>query len=358
MFYKDNWEETKQRMDAFWKMEMPDRPCMCMGVPRKGADPGPPPETEDYRQKWTDPEFVLKNFVHKCEKGAYVAETIPTDPLLVGYAFAYNAKLSFLKQTISHEPLFKTFEDSRNFDFDYSNDWGWLQTKKVLRTVAKAGKGRFPLGLPTLLQGNDLFSVLRNPANFLMDLMDHPDEVKQVLKKMNEDWMAATEECFDILEEEGIEGSSTWIGVWSPKKTVVLQSDVSCMMSPDMFDEFIMPEIEACAKRFDHVFYHLDGVDAIKHLDRLLEVPEIFGIQFGAGAGHSNGIETWLDMYKKIQAKGKGLRLPTQPKETLEMTIRELDPRGLYLLVSGVQSVEEAEAVLKKTENYTKKYWE
>ncbi|MEN8256177.1 MAG: hypothetical protein ABFR33_11990, partial [Verrucomicrobiota bacterium] len=334
-----------------------DRPAMRMGVPRDNAAVSPRPEPVDFKQKWTDPDFVVKSFIPTCEEGAYVAESIPTNPLLVGYAFAYNAELHFSKQTISHRQLFNSAEEYAAFDFDYENDWGWNQSKKVLRAMGRVGKGKFTVGIPTIIQGNDLLSVLRNPVNFLMDLVDEPDAVKKTLKKMNQDWIAATEECFDILKEEGIEGSTTWLGIWSPKKTVTLQSDVSCMMSPDMFDEFIMPEIEECAKRFDHAFYHLDGADAVKHLDRLLEVPEIFGIQFGAGVGHSNDIEEWLPMYKKIQAAGKGLCPPPLPKEKLELALRELNPRGLFLTVSGAGTIQGAESILKSAEEYTAKYW-
>ncbi|MBU8901535.1 MAG: hypothetical protein KOO69_02230 [Victivallales bacterium] len=355
MLYKENWEETKERMVAFWEGKFIDRPCISIHVPRNNKIT--PPEPESHKQKWTDSDFIIENFVAGYKSTAFGGEAIPSGTLLVGYALAYGAQLHFSEQTIFHEQLFKTVEDYSNFDFDYSDDWGWKQIQKVQKRLLEAGKDKFAVMNPVLLQSNDLFAVLRGTQDFLMDLVMNPDEVKKALKTMSDNWLAASLECCNISKAAGVEGTHFWPSLWSPKKGTCIQSDVSCMISPDMFEEFIVPELEAAAATFDHVFYHLDGTDAIKHLERVMEIPNIFGIQWSPGAGTSHEIEDWLPMYKKIQAKGKGLCPPPIPKEKLEFAIRELNPRGLVLSVQGAQSVDEANALLATAEKYTKKYW-
>ncbi len=129
------------------------------------------------------------------------------------------------------------------------------------------------------------------------------------------------------------------------------------MISPAMYDEFIVPELLQAADAIDHVFYHLDGPGAIRHVDRLLEMDGIFGIEWTPGAGECPDIEKWLDMYKKIQAKGKGLHPPSMPKAKLELAIKELNPKGLFLTIHDAQSVEEVEDILKQAEQLTAKYW-
>lgn len=45
--------------------------------------------------------------------------------------------------------------------------------------------------------------------------------------------------------------------------------DFSVMVSPAMFEEFILPELEATAGAFDHTTYHLDGLERLaRHLAR------------------------------------------------------------------------------------------
>ena len=81
----------------------------------------------------------------------------------------------------------------------------------------------------------------------------------------------------------------------------------------------------------DHAIYHLDGPGQISHLDMLLEINELDGIQRSPGdkAG-PRGSPKWYPYYKRILARGKNLVLWVQPEEVVPL-IRELGPRGLLL---------------------------
>ncbi len=66
-------------------------------------------------------------------------------------------------------------------------------------------------------------------------------------------------------------------------------------------------------------------------------------IQWVCGARNKPNIE-WLDLFKRIQAAGKGLWLSTNPEE-LKVYMKELRPEGMYYQI-GVGSPEEGERVL------------
>ena len=76
------------------------------------------------------------------------------------------------------------------------------------------------------------------------------------------------------------------------------------MIGPRMFDEFARPELEASCKKLDHAFYHLDGVGQLAHLDSLLTIKELKGVQWVPGEGKPQG-EAWPDVYRKIIGAGK-----------------------------------------------------
>ena len=355
MLYKEDWQETKERLTAFWDGQWINRPCIAMVYQSQEYVH---PQARDFEQKWTDPEFILQDHLAACKAHYFGGEACPTVVTMVGFAFAYNAPLIFTDRTILHKPIFKAVKDYQDFDFDYCQDWGWRQCQDVAGFLARAGVGEFggPAQL-AVLQANDLLAVLRGTENFLTDLVFNPNEVKAALKKMGDNWLKATLRLDEIAKTQGMEGSANWLNIWSPKTTAALESDVSCMISPAMFAEFIVPELVQAADAIDHVFYHLDGPDAIKHLDRILEIDGIFGIQWQPGAGQSTEIEDWLDLYKRIQAKGKGLFMPGIPKEKLEFAIKELNPKGLFLNVYGAESVEDVQETLKEAEKLTAKYW-
>ena len=65
------------------------------------------------------------------------------------------------------------------------------------------------------------------------------------------------------ITDRNQEGTTQWLGVWSPGKMYNVQSDFCCMISPALFERFIVPELETVCAYLDDVTYHLDGPGAI-----------------------------------------------------------------------------------------------
>ena len=60
----------------------------------------------------------------------------------------------------------------------------------------------------------------------------------------------------------------------------------------------------ASCKKLTNPFDHLDGVPQLKHLDSLLEIPELKGVQWVPGAGQP-GVSEWPEVYREIRDAGK-----------------------------------------------------
>jgi len=108
-----------------------------------------------------------------------------------------------------------------------------------------------------------------------------------------------------------------------------LQSDSSCLISPKDFNELILPSIEQQTEWIGRTMYHLDGPDAIRHLDSLLSLPKLSGIQWIPGAG-SPPMSEWIPLLKRIQKAGKLQHLICQKGEVRKL-LRELEPEGILL---------------------------
>ncbi|GAG07493.1 unnamed protein product, partial [marine sediment metagenome] len=78
--------------------------------------------------------------------------------------------------------------------------------------------------------------------------------------------------------------------------------------------------------------YHLDGPDALMHLDDLLSISTLTGIQWVPGAGKDlTCSDTWMPVYKKIQAAGKNVVMDLfERPESLTHFYKTLDPKLLY----------------------------
>ena len=96
--------------------------------------------------------------------------------------------------------------------------------------------------------------------------------------------------------------------IWGPGRTVKLQCDFSAMMSPDDFRAYIQPSLRQQAEKADCVLCHLDGPDAIKHLDALMEIDGIDALQWTSGdAGPDGTLPDWDVIYDKAILAGKSI---------------------------------------------------
>ena len=61
------------------------------------------------------------------------------------------------------------------------------------------------------------------------------------------------------------------------------------MISPKLFEELVMYELETQSQWLDYALYHLDGEQQVKHLDRILSVKGINAVQWTNVAGQPGG---------------------------------------------------------------------
>ena len=117
------------------------------------------------------------------------------------------------------------------------------------------------------------------------------------------------------------------------------------MVSKEMFDEVFLPGIVEECRHLDASIYHLDGPDALRHLDSLLAIKELNAIQWVYGAGRGIASD-WLHVYKRCQQAGKGIQLHIGLDE-LDCIMSNLRPEGVWMGVA-VGDRAQAEQVLKR----------
>jgi hypothetical protein len=116
------------------------------------------------------------------------------------------------------------------------------------------------------------------------------------------------------------------------------------MISPKMFEHLVLPDLIKCCDELDHAFYHLDGKGQIRHLDMLLSVERLRGIQWVPGDG-APPPEAWLPLLKRIRDAGKLCQVYVTLEGALTIA-RELGGKGFAFCIpyGRYASVDEAQA--------------
>lgn len=160
------------------------------------------------------------------------------------------------------------------------------------------------------------------------------------------------QELFDVVKDNNEGSVLSWMHLWAPKRMAQLQCDLSVMISPEMFNRFVMPELEELCDFLDYPVYHFDGQEQIRHLDSLLSIKNLKAIQWTHVVGQPQ-TSTFIPQLQKIQKAGKNLVLFPHVDEVVPL-LDNLSCRGLQMIIWGPQTEEEARDLLKLIEKHSK----
>ncbi len=358
--YKDNTEESIKRVDAFWNREVIDRvPIQAVVRPEELRNPpkedGKKLSNQELEQYWTDPDLVIPRLQGYMKKTYYGGEAFPVMyPVSINMvaitANYLGAPMKFVNRyTTWHEAIIDDPDNLPSFEFDPENRW-WKISKRLLEEAVARTDG-YHVGCPDLNGPTEALALLRYHEKLAVDFYDNPGYIKPSIDKITKTWFKYWQEITKITQKTG--GYFYWMGIYSDDvPSIDLQSDFSCMISKELFDQHFLPSIEEQTRLVDRTMYHLDGPGAIKHCDSLMALPGLNGIQWVQGAGGGSVLE-YLDLLKKIQAGGKLLFCYCE-KHELEQLLSELQPEGLFVVIQDLESREEADLLLKKAEQWTK----
>ena len=331
---------VQKRYDAFWNGEAIDRflTYVVVGNGNHNYLSADMSDEEYIRQKWKNIDARVKKSCEDYGNATYYLDGFPTQFVNFGpgsLAPTIGGNYQFAKNTVWFDcnPIITDWEHPPVLNFNPENDL-WQMTLEMTDKILDAGTAY--ASIADLGGTLDIVASLRGSENLLYDLYDYPDEIKAASKRVNELWKHA----YTVLANRTLarqDGTTSWMPVWCRGRYAPLQCDFSAMISPDMFAEFVLPDLKDLTEFLDNSIYHLDGIGEIPHLDHILSIPRLNAIQWTSGDGRPPVTdECWFEMYDKIQAAGKGLVLfADSDTDRLEKLLNHISPRGVFLSVGG-----------------------
>lgn len=344
------------RYEAFWNRAVADRPLVCMTLPRPHAgEELPAALTKRYpddRSRWLDLAGRVEREVWRVEHTDYLGDALPIVWPNMGpeiFSAWCGAGYEFGETTTWSTPSIEEWErDASHARFDAEHPL-FLAVLELTDRLIAAGRGRFIVGLTDFHAGGDHLAALRDPERLAIDLIEHPDWVKRMVDVATRDYFVAYDIFYDRVRAAGMPTTS-WLGLVSFGKYYIPSNDFSALISPAMFEEFFLEGIREECRFLDRSIYHLDGPDAIRHLDLVLGIEELDAVQFVPGAGNED-LAKWMPIYQRIQRAGKGVMVLDVTVDNLAILFEGLRPEGVFVGgVGGVRDRETADAVLRRFE--------
>ena len=227
------------------------------------------------------------------------------------------------------------------------NDW-FRRVCDIYQALANRSEGLVHLGMTDLGGNLDILASFRPSEELIFDLYDVPQDVERMAWEAHQIWWRYFEALNQVIQPAHL-GYTAWTPLYSETPYYMLQCDFSFMIGPEMFQQFCLPELQASCKKLANPFFHLDGPGMLKHLDSLLAIPELKGIQWIPGAGQPE-ITEWPDVYRRIRAAGKRVQFfasqSTLGWRALEVLVEQLGS-GEGIMMYGEAPPEDKTAVLE-----------
>lgn len=339
---KPDFAATIERFAAWWEGELRDRPPVTLSVTPRSSSNGPPLPRVTATDPALEPEVAVERAIREILRRDYVGDAFPA--LLPAAERGLPGALYPAARV--EEP-----SDWQRL-LDTSPDWespAWQALERITDLAIERSQGRFVVGLPSLTGATDLLATLRGHEPLCIDLLDHPALLRRVGERVAGDLAAGVERLSAKLERAGF-GSTSWLPFYHEGPAQVLACDFWCLVSSQVARDTIVPGILRELAPLERSLFHLDGTDALRHLDLLLEMPGLRAVQWAYGPAHGPA-RRWIEIYRRVLASGRAVQVMARDARDALDVLEALGGRGVWLDVEEVfASVDEATRFLREVE--------
>jgi len=384
--YYDHWAATRQKWINYWKHQNTGRPVMTViarrpevealsdGKPQDGGYLGQicqgnyyglPEELrwKDMEDKYQNAERIVARYRHFCQTHLFLAESFPNLNIDFGpgsLASYLGSDIGFKEDTVWFIPspdCAEGWEHAPKLTFNPENEW-LLKHLALAKECRRLAGDDFFVDMPDLMENVDTLASLRGAQDTLYDLLDEPEAVEKRIKEIDQIYYEYFDRFYDIIKDHEGGNAYTVFQIWGPGRTVKLQCDFSAMMSPEDFRAYIQPSLRQQAEKADCVLYHLDGPDAIKHMDALMEIEGIDALQWTSGdAGPDGTLPDWDVIYDKAILAGKSIWVKVYSGEfedwlkNVDRIVQKYGSHSLYLMFPEM-SLAQANTLIQYAEDH------
>lgn len=227
-------------------------------------------------------------------------------------------------------PCLDDYADRPPIKFDPGNPW-LRKLIEFTEALVATSNGRFPVALPQMRGPLDVLAALRTSEGMALDLIERPEAVRTVLGELTDLWIGIAEAVLEVIPPFA-GGYCTRMKMWAPGRAVTPQNDASSLISPQMYEEYLLPLDRRIVSRFPYHSFHLHSTEH-HQIDGLLTLENLTAIQLTLE--HTLGgpsLEVTLPAAARV-LQSKPLLLVALDVETAETCLAELPSAGLCLTI-------------------------
>ena len=316
------------------------------------------PEPKNLEEKWLSTDYRVKRAEAAAQNTYWGQDAIQCEFVNFGpgvQAALLGAPYKIEPDSIwfDTDPPIKSWDNLPGFTTDKNHEL-YKAIEDHTKALCAASKGRYIPSVTDIGGQYDVLFSLRG-EELLMDLIEYPEEVIKLENHLDDEFLKYARTLFEIVKDKGY---TSWMPLVSDAPYYPLQCDLSVMISPAMFEKFVLPSLDRVSKEIGNSIYHLDGPEEIAHLDMLLSLKHFHAVQWvplpnplpTGGALQYYNDELSFGVYRRcLKAGKKVVLLGVSPSQVADI-YNNVGTDGVYIL-THCPSRKEADQLIEHANN-------
>lgn len=352
LFSQQDWQRIRAEYEGWWTRER-EKPILHLSF--WGADPGMKrPEglitTNLYNYDETEPpERIAEKMEYLMRCNRYEFQAYPH--IWMYFGPIYSVEFLGCRPTIRPETVWfspeKVVPPSQLHIAPDPASVFLPREKAIRKAVSERFGGGYVISGSASGAGfaTDILAEFYGHEELSYILYDEPEEAKRL--------MAEAVHALGLIREEvgGLSadaiGYTGWGGLYAPEPWNSAQCDYCAMIGPELFDEFVLPDLVQCFRESSRYnYYHLDGPGEIIHMDKILAIPELKCMQWVAAPNGDPALD--LQVYERIHKAGKNMWVTGDIEDAMRVADHNGTAKGIYWY--GGYPLSEYDRVMKLAE--------
>lgn len=342
-----------QRHIAFWKQENVDRPLMGFLIgsyfPVQRFEAAK--EIMGKKTPIHPEEIIPAHFLNDYERLYSYSMQLEQDAFWAAEPFTgipwmeamLGCKIYGSKDSMWAAPILKGIEDFDKLPLPEESLWH-KKYVEFTTLLSQRSEGRFPIGQPILRGISDMIGALVGQGELPFYFLDEPVKMKEICKRLNQVFLQVVEEQQENVPQFYGGYSIGFYDLWCPGKCIWFQEDLTSLLSPQIYREYILECNEVVCNKYEYSMMHLHP-SSFYLLDDLLNIEGLKVIQINKDIGGPSVLEM-VPIFKKVLEKKRLCIWGNLDEKDIYEIKSNLPYNGLYLSIVS-STVDEANALTK-----------
>ncbi|MEG1383799.1 MAG: hypothetical protein RSD08_00710 [Oscillospiraceae bacterium] len=307
-------EEKIKRHLIFWNGEHQSRPLLCMRLGQvffSKQFKANLPLLEKNRVLKPE-EIIVDDYLADYERMFQELEQLPQDCIFTAEPCTgipwleaiFGAVVVGGEDSFFTKPIISDTDDLKKVRFDRENPWfqKYIEFSQKLNLLSA---GRFPIGEPILRGVTDTVGSLIGQQDLIYAMMDEPELINEKFEMVANAQRELIKAQYAVTDSFHGGRSFGFYHLWAPGSVMWYQNDLTNLMAPSFYDEFIRKPTDMILEGYDYTMVHLHPISFF-HLDGLLSQKNLSAIQVNRESfGYPT--EDCIPSCRKIIESGKKL---------------------------------------------------